>query len=131
MWWLGAPLIASAVKSVTDNHKESTDISERYQMLDKDSKGQLILALYESGVSQKRIANSLGISPSAISQRLKNNMSQPVNNTYCVEKLYELHHIGISNQAIAKILTTSDLVISSEDIESFFKVINASKLNLT
>ena len=131
MWWLGAPLIASAVKSVIDSHKESTDISERYQMLDKDSKGQLILALYESGVSQKRIANSLGISPSAISQRLKNDISQPVNNTDCVEKLYELHHIGISNQAIAKILTTSDLVISSEDIESFFKVINASKLNLT
>ncbi|TOL61670.1 hypothetical protein CGH94_25180, partial [Vibrio parahaemolyticus] len=70
MWWLAVPAIASAVKVVIDNSKDITDISAKYQMLDKESKTKLILALHESGISQQRIAKSLGVSPSAISQRL-------------------------------------------------------------
>lgn len=130
MWWLAVPAIASAVKVVIDNSKDITDISARYQMLDKESKTKLILALHESGISQQRIAKSLGVSPSAISQRLKNNNSKPVGNDESVSKLFELHHIGITNQAIAKLLSTDDVEVTGADVDAFFKVIKASKLNL-
>ncbi|MDN3393161.1 winged helix-turn-helix transcriptional regulator [Pseudoalteromonas sp. APC 3691] len=130
MWWVAFPAIASAVKLVIDNNKYITDISARYQILDKENKTKLILALHESGISQQRIAKSLGVSPSAISQRLKSNTSQPVSNDESVSKLFELHHIGIPNQAIAKLLSTDDIEITGADIDAFFKVNKASKLNL-
>ncbi|NVH51089.1 winged helix-turn-helix transcriptional regulator [Photobacterium damselae subsp. damselae] len=131
MWWINIPAIAAAVKVVTDEVNRTTDISVHYKNLDKESKGKLIQALNESGVSQKRIAKSLGISASAVSQRLKNTLPVPVRNEDSVSKLYELKHIGISNKAIAKLLTSEDFEVTHEDVEAFFIVLKASKQNLT
>lgn len=122
--------VVSAVLASIEKNDYNVDVSARYKSLDKESKNEIIQSLSEHGVSQRRIAKSLGISASAVSQRLKNSVQPVVKNNDCISKLYELKCIGLSNQAIAKLISNTKLEVTQEDVASFFQVLEASKKHL-
>ncbi|EHH2867045.1 winged helix-turn-helix transcriptional regulator [Vibrio parahaemolyticus] len=134
MWWIASPVVACVAKAVYDavENNGEIDISDRYKSLDKNSKNELIQELSKSGMSQHLIAKSLGISPSAVSQRLKGKETPKVQvTTNQFDKLIEVKRLGLSNEAIAKMLTSEVNTITSDEVASFFKVIEAAEQELS
>ncbi|MFL9781989.1 winged helix-turn-helix transcriptional regulator [Vibrio cyclitrophicus] len=134
MWWIVSPAVACVAKAVYDavENNDEIDISDRYKSLDKDSKNELIQELSKSGISQNLIAKSLGISPSAVSQRLKSKETPTAQvATTQFDKLIEVKRLGLSNAAIAKMLTSEINTITPDEVASFFRVIEAAEKELT
>ncbi len=124
MFWSS---IAVAVQEAVEKEMD-IDISDRYKAMDNESKGKLIQSLRSSGISQRIIAETLGITASAVSQRLK---GAELTNTYSncnstVNKLLKVKQTGLSDDAISKILSTGNTTITPEDVNAFFKVFDAS-----
>lgn len=124
MFWSSiAAMVQEAVEKEMD-----IDISDRYKTMDNESKGKLIQSLRSSGISQRIIAKTLGITASAVSQRLKGSelTNTHSDNNSTVNKLLKVKQAGLSDDAISRILSTSNTTITPEDINTFFKVFDAS-----
>ena len=123
--------IAAAVQAVQEalEKEMDIDISDRYKAMDNESKGKLIQSLRSSGISQRIIAKTLGITASAVSQRLKGyeltNTHSSSNST--LDRLLKIKQAGLTDDAISRILSTDDTTITPEDVNAFFKVFHASE----
>lgn len=129
MWWLATPVVACAAKAVYDavEKQASIDISEKYKCMDRESKNQLIQTLNKSGLSQHLIAKYLGISASAVSQRLKS-QDIPLNKTSLshINVLIEAKRLGFSNEKLAEMLSSDITKITENEMSAFFKILEAS-----
>ena len=76
--FIGAGVVVAAALSAINAYKENTSAGdevekdlEKFKDLDSSAKTEVLRTLVSSGYSQKKIAEALNITPSAVSQRLK------------------------------------------------------------
>jgi predicted transcriptional regulator len=131
------PVISCSVSSVVEKvvnkaKSENVDASKDFSELTKDEKNHVIKLLRAQGVPQAKIAESIGISAPAVSQRLKRideRPNQTENSAHTLEglsKVASLYDAGFSDDAIAGLYQESDIEITAQDISSFRKVYYAT-----
>ena len=120
--------INTVIEALTNGNKLDVDLSNEYKALDNKNKCQLIHDLRKQGLSQKYIASSLKISPSAVSQRLKqpspNNtagMPSPLDEEQ-VKVVLQALIMGRMNETTTAALKSLGFSITPEEFEIYLRI---------
>lgn len=126
-------VLSGVDRVISEAKAKSRETSKTFSNLTKDEKNQAIKSLYDQGIPQAKIAELIGISAPAVSQRLKridkksNQIADASHTLEGLSKVASLHDAGFSDDAIAGLYKGCDIEITAQDISCFLRVYNATR----